>query len=181
MVNWMLLYVALLRGVNVGGHARISMEELRECFDSLGFENARTFIQSGNVVFQRGKAKGSSMVESLEEGIKARFGFEVRVLVRNSKEMSRIIENSPFPAAQRDLTHVTFLASEPESVPTKEIESLKDKKDKFLLSGREIYLICPNGYGMYKLSNSFLEKKLRVAATTRNWRTVNVLYNMMSE
>ncbi len=149
-------YVALLRGVNVGGRARLSMEELRGCFAALGFGKVRTYIQSGNVVFEPRKASASGMVESLQEGIKARLGLEVRVLVRNAKEMSKIIEKSPFPESQRDMTHVTFLASEPESVTIKEIESLQDKKEKFLFSGREIYLYCPNGYGRSKLSNSFI-------------------------
>ncbi len=173
-------YVALLRGVNVAGHARLSMEELRDCFEALGFGKVRTYIQSGNVVFEHGIANASVVAETLEKGIKARFGLEVHVLVKSIKEMSRIIENVPFPAPQRNMMHLTFLSAKPEGVPTKEIESAKDKKEKFLLSGREIYLYCPNGYGRSKLSNSFFERKLKVKATTRNWRTVNVLYDMMT-
>src|SRR5262245_26715646 len=101
--NLMQAYVALLRGVNVGSRTRLSMEELRDCFDSLGFERVRTYIQSGNVVFEHRLANASSMVERLEEGIRARFGLEVRVAVRTEKELSRIIENMPFPAVQRDM------------------------------------------------------------------------------
>ena len=75
---------------------------------------------------------------------------------------------------------MTFLSAEPDDVPTREIEAVKDRLEEFLVSGREVYLYCPNGYGRSKLSNSFFEKKLKVSATTRNWRTVNVLYKMIS-
>lgn len=174
-------YVALLRGVNVAGHASVSMEELRECFESLGLERVRTYIQSGNVVFEHRTANVTSLVESMEKGINAKFGIDVHVIVRTREEMSRIIENIPFGAREQERAHVTLLSAEPELVPTREIEEVKDRMEKFLVSGREVYLYCPNGYGKSKLSNSFFERKLRVSATTRNWRTVNILYRMMSD
>ena len=177
----MKVYVALLRGVNVAGHARISMEELRTGFESLGFERVRTFIQSGSVVFEHRTAIVTGLVERLEKGIKARFGLDVRVIVRTREEMSRVIENIPFRADEHDKAHVTFLSAEPEDIPTREIEAVKDRTEKFLVSGPEVYIYCPNGYGKSKLSNSFFERKLKVSATTRNWRTVNVLYKMISD
>ena len=173
-------YVALLRGVNVAGHARVSMEELRKCFESLGLESVRTYIQSGNVVFEEKSASVVDLVERLEKGIKAKFGLDVHVIVRTREEMSKVVENIPFRAQEQDKTHVTFLSSEPEDAPTREIEAVKDRLEKFLVSGRDVYLYCPNGYGKSKLSNSFFERKLKVSATTRNWRTVNVLYKMIS-
>ncbi len=173
-------YVALLRGVNVAGHARVSMKELRTCFESMGLERVRTYIQSGNIVFEQKSASVTGLVERLERGIKAKFGLDVHVIVRTMEEMSKVIENTPFRAQEQDRAHVTFLSAEPEDVPAKEIEAAKDRLEKFLVSGREVYLYCPNGYGRSKLSNSFFEKKLKVSATTRNWRTVNVLYKMIS-
>ena len=173
-------YVALLRGVNVAGHTRVSMEELRTGFESLGLERVRTYIQSGNVVFEQGTSKITGLVDMLEKGIKAEFGLDVRVIVRTLEELSSIIKNIPFRANERDRAHVTFLSAEPENVPTMEIEAVKDRTEKFLVSGREVYLYCPNGYGKSKLSNSFFERKLKVSATTRNWRTVNVVYEMAS-
>ena len=174
-------YVALLRGVNVAGHARVSMDELRKCFESQGLEKVRTYIQSGNVVFEHKIANVSGLVEKIENGIKAVFGLDVRVIIRTRAEMSRVIENTPFRAEEHDKAHLTFLSAEPKDVPTREIEAVKDKTEKFLVSGREVYLYCPNGYGKSKLSNSFFERKLKVSATTRNWRTVNVLYKMISD
>jgi len=174
-------YVALLRGVNVAGHARVSMDELRKCFESQGLEKTRTYIQSGNVVFEHKIANASGLIEKIEKGIKAVFGLDVRVIIRTRAEMSRVIENTPFRAEEHDKAHLTFLSAEPKDVPTREIEAVKDKTEKFLVSGREVYLYCPNGYGKSKLSNSFFERKLKVSATTRNWRTVNVLYRMISD
>src|SRR2546427_8340743 len=174
-------YVALLRGINVAGHARVSMEELRKRFESQGLEKIRTYIQSGNVVFKHKIVNVSGLVEKIEKGIKAVFGLDVRVIVRTREEMSRIIEDIPFRAQEQDKAHVTFLSADPEDFPTNEIEAVKDRLEKFLVSGCEVYLYCPNGYGKSKLSNSFFEKKLKVSATTRNWRTVNVLYKMISD
>ena|SRR5437867_4890817 len=174
-------YVALLRGVNVAGHARVPMEELWTCFGSLGLERVRTYIQSGNVVFEQKSASVVGLVERLEKGIKAKFDLDVHVIVRTREEMSKVIENIPFRAQEQDKAHVTFLSAEPEDVPTRELEAVKDKTEKFLVSAREVYLYCPNGYGKSKLSNSFFERKLKVSATTRNWRTVNVLYKMISD
>ena len=156
------------------------MEELRKCFESLGLERVRTYIQSGNVVFEQESASVVGVVERLEKGIKAKFGLDVHVIVRTREEMSKVIKNIPFRAQEQDKAHVTFLSSEPEDAPTKEIEAVKDRLEKFLVSGRDVYLYCPNGYGKSKLSNSFFERKLKVSATTRNWRTVNVLYKMIS-
>jgi uncharacterized protein (DUF1697 family) len=165
----------------VAGHARVSMEELRKCFESQGLEKARTYIQSGNVVFELKTANVSGLAEKIEKGIKAVLGLDVSVIVRTREEMSKVIENIPFRAQDQDKSHVTFLSAEPEHVPVKEIEAVKDRTEKFLVSGREVYLHCPNGYGKSKLSNSFFERKLKVSATTRNWRTVNVLYKMASD
>jgi len=157
------------------------MEELRTGFESLGFERVRTFIQSGNVVFEHRTAIVTGLVERLEMGIKARFGLDVRVIVRTREEMWRVIENIPFRADERASAHVTFLSAEPEDIPTREIEAVKDRTEKFLVSGPEVYIYCPSGYGKSKLSKSFFERKLRVSATTRNWRMVNVLYKMISD
>jgi len=91
-------YVALLHGVNVASHARVSMEELRKCFESLGLERVRTYIQSGNIVFEEKSASVVDLVERLEKGIKAKFGLHVHVIVRTREEMSKVIENIPFRA-----------------------------------------------------------------------------------
>jgi uncharacterized protein (DUF1697 family) len=92
------------------------------------------------------------------------------------------VKNSPFKKEKYDETklHVTFLSEEPKSVPIDDLNTVRRGAEDFVVSGREIYLYCPNGYGVTKLSNSFFERKLKVSATTRNWRTVNTLLTMMS-
>src|SRR5262249_8559692 len=99
----------------------------------------------------------------------------VQVIMRNRDELSKVIDNNPFRPTQMDKTHVTFLSEKPASIPRNEIDQVRGDSEEFFVSGREVYLLCPNGYGKSKLSNSLFERKLKVAATTRNWRTVKAL------
>jgi len=167
--------ISLLRGVNVGGKT-VSMDQIRRCYESLGFTGVRTYIQSGNVVFHYQKGDSQGLAGKLERGIRDDLGFDVRVIIRTKEEMLRVIENFPFTRREEGKSHVTFLIVKPPNVPVDEIDEVRAKEEKFSISGREIYLFCPNGYGRTKLSNSFFERKLNVSATTRNCRTVNTLY-----
>jgi len=168
--------ISMLRGVNVGGHKRISMEQLKACYESLGFNGARTYVQSGNVVFEHETSDPSDIVDRIQGAIKRNLGLDVRVIIRTREEMLSVIKNSPFKGLDQSKVHVTFLSEKPSSFPLKEIDAVKGGAERFSVSGREVYLFCPNGYGKTKLSNQFLEKKTKVYATTRNWRTVNALY-----
>ena len=170
----------MLRGINVSGQKRVPMEELRKCYESLGFGRVRTYIQSGNVVFEHQGANAQNLTDKIESVIKRTFGFDVLVVIKTKEEMLRVIKNLPFTGLDESKMHVTFLSSKPSDIPTKEIEAAKSTAEKVSVSGREVYLYCPNGYGKTKLSNSFLERKLGTAATTRNWRTVNALYDLAS-
>jgi len=167
--------ISILRGINVGGHRKISMEQLRECYESLGFNGVRTYVQSGNVVFEHKTADPSEIVDGIRGAIKRSFGLDVQVIIRTKEEMLSVIKNMPFKGLDQSKVHVTFLSEKPERFPLKEIDAVKDGAERFSFSGREVYLFCPNGYGRSKLSNQFLEKKTEVYATTRNWRTVNAL------
>jgi len=167
--------ISMLRGINVGGHKKVTMEQLRRCYESLGFDGVRTYIQSGNVIFEQQTAEGAVMVDRIQTGIKRSFGLDVRVIFRTKEEMLSVIKNSPFKDLDQGKVHVTFLSEKPASPPLKEIDAARDRAEKVSVSGREVYLFCPNGYGKTKLSNQFLEGKLNVYATTRNWRTVNAL------
>jgi uncharacterized protein (DUF1697 family) len=173
-------YISLLRGVNVTGHNRVTMEELRRCYEGRGLKNVRTFIQSGNVIFEHPKEDSERIVAKIEKAIRKSFRLEVTVVVRTREEMGKVIENFPFTKTEQDRAHVTFLSAKPAIVPTREITEVKDGPEKFSVLGREVYLHCPNGYGRSKLSNTFFERKLKVSATTRNWRTINSLYALAS-
>ena len=168
--------ISMLRGINVSGQKIIKMEALKNLYASLNFKNVKTYIQSGNVIFECRETSPEILKKKIENKIKEKFGFDVVVFIRTKKELQKIIENNPFK--NEDGLYVTFLTSVPSFVPTEEINKIKSSSEKFVVSGKEIYFFCPNGYGKTKLSNNFFEKKLKVSATTRNWKTVNVLSGM---
>ncbi len=151
------------------------MSDLKKLYESLGFTTVTTYIQSGNVVFEYRGQTARKVSKELEEGLLRRFGFEVAVVVRTKDELHRVVENLPFGARKKGGSHVTFLSAKPGAVPLAEIERVRGKGEDFSVQGTEVYLFLPNGYGQTKLSNAFLEKKLGVLATTRNWKTVEAL------
>jgi uncharacterized protein (DUF1697 family) len=175
--NW----VALLRGINVSGQKPIPMEHLRGSFAAMGFRGIKTYVQSGNVVFETATNTRDALTRKIEEGIRCDFGFSVVVILRTEKELEKIVKTNPFlneEAIEQAKLHVTFLAKSPNKTALKNLEMLPTSPDRFRLIGCEIYLHCPNGYGRTKLSNSAFEKKLSVGATTRNWKTTTVLCEM---
>jgi len=172
-------YIALLRGVNVGGNA-LSMERLRGICAELGLENARTYVQSGNLIFD---AAGSAerWSKSLERALVGKARLPITVLVRSRAEMAAVIEHNPF-AGERGIDlarlHVTFLRQTPKQAALTALNAIAAGPDRLSHTGREIYLYCPNGYGRSKLANNAIERVLGFAATTRNWRTVTTLAEM---
>ncbi|MDE1865435.1 MAG: DUF1697 domain-containing protein [Candidatus Micrarchaeota archaeon] len=165
-------YIAMLRGVNVGGK-KMSMAELRELCGSLKLKNPRTYIQSGNIVVDYG-GDGPKLADLLEKGIKKRFGMDVRVLVRTVSELKEVVVSNPFGEA----AYVTFLSDRAKGQSLDAINSAKTATEELKFSEREVYLLCPEGYGRTKLSNNFLESKLGITATTRNMRTIKALLGM---
>jgi uncharacterized protein (DUF1697 family) len=176
-------FIALIRGVNVGGKM-LSMERLREALARLGFDNVRTYIQSGNVVFQAGRGTPDGVAKKMEELILEEFDLPVAVLVRTSAEMQRVVRRNPFLAEQgidETRLHVTFLASVPSRAAITSLAAIPAGADRLRHAGKEIYLYCPNGYGKTKLSNNVIEKVLATRATTRNWNSVRKLHEMARE
>ena len=174
-------YISLLRGINVRGQRRIRMEELRALYESLNFNNVRTYLQSGNVIFDSHKSSISGLTNTIETAIEQTFGFSVTTLIRTKKEFYNLIESNPFlDECNGDITklHVTFLSDTPSSSSVIEIKEVDYGSDQLFISGKEIHLYCPNGYGRTKLSNNFFERKLGMSATTRNWKTVTTLFDL---
>ncbi len=174
-------YISILRGINVSGHKLIKMKLLQEMFVSLGFSNVLTYIQSGNVVFECEPGNPERMNKIISEGIMETFGFGVPVLVIRADELRIISENNRFlNQRQEDVAklHVTFLSEEPDGKLIDGIGKEEYLPDEFYLAGKAVYLFCPGGYGNTKLSNTFFEKKLKVEATTRNWKTILELVRM---
>ena len=179
----MLTYVALLRAVNLGSRNKVSMADLRGVFLALGAEDVVTYVQSGNVVFKNTATSSAELIRVIEEGIARDLGVRVKVLLRRKAELARVASGNPFATPDRDpaMLHVTFLAEPPEPSRVSELEKKRFEPDEFRVAGEEVYLHCPNGYGRTKLTNTFIERRLGVAATTRNWNTAAKLRDLASE
>lgn len=177
-------WIAILRGVNVSGARKLPMKELKELFEMLKCTNVRTYIQSGNVVFESTKLEFSTFGKKVEAAIKKRYDYDVPVLVRSLEEMKKVVAVNPYlkrKDIEPDKLHVTFLADAPKKPEAERIVCTTFGNDSFQLLGREVYVHCPDGYGNTKLNNSFFESKLKLIATTRNWRTVNELVRIGEE
>jgi uncharacterized protein (DUF1697 family) len=180
----MTTYIAILRGINLGGHKTIKMEALRELCATLQFKNTKTYIQSGNIVFQYKKTKEQKLEEIIKTAILKQFGFEVPVIVMEYDEWKKIIKDNPFA---KDKTkdpvylHVTVLAEQPDLEKVDKMKEGSYQPEEWRMIDKAIYLYCPNGYGNAKLTNGFIETKLKVMATTRNWKTTNELARMAGE
>lgn len=171
-------FVALLRGINLGARNKIAMADLRDLLETIGAEDVTTYVQSGNVVFRSASRSAETLERAIEKRIKADLGLEVAVLVRTKAQLAALVDGNPF--GDPKTVHVTFLAEKPAAARVRKLDPERSPGDEFRVVGREVYLRCPNGYGPSKLSNSYFEKQLGVAATTRNWRTVTKLAELAS-
>ena len=175
-------YVSILRGINVSGQKKIKMSDLKTLYETLGFKNVMTYIQSGNVIFESSDKNQSRIKTLIEDAIEKKYEFSVPVVIRTNAEIGGLLKNSPFGAI--DLAEegtkvlVTFLGNTPDKDDVSNVRDYVVLPEKLVVKGREVYVYCPNGYGKSKLSNTFLENKLRVEATTRNWKTVHKLYEL---
>jgi uncharacterized protein (DUF1697 family) len=178
------IYVSLLRGINLGGHKRIKMEQLRASLEKLGFESVKTYIQSGNVVFKTRKTATSVLSRKIEERILKDFGFAVSVVSRTADEVSEAIANNSF-LKQRGIDpeklHVMFLSEAPTPAALKKLAELTAPPDQCRPLGRDIYFYFPNGVSGSVLMKSPVDRVLAVVTTTRNWKTVYSLHQMCRE
>jgi uncharacterized protein (DUF1697 family) len=168
----------MLRGINVSGQKKIRMADLRELYELLGLKNVQSYLQSGNVVFDSDEQDAGNLSKSIEAQIELTYEFSVPVFIRTGDDFKRVVENHPFAEEETIRVLVTFLYERPKDSKLEELSHHQDKVDQFAIGEQEIFLFCPGGYGRTKLSNNFFEKKLDVIATTRNWKSVNALYEM---
>jgi uncharacterized protein (DUF1697 family) len=177
-------YVALLRSVNIGGHGRIAMNELRDSFNALGYGDVITYIQTGNVLFSTTSKSEKAIVDAIESQIAEDFGDAPAVLLRTIAELRRVGSKSPYAKAGADPArhHVTFLDAAPPKATLKklELELPASGKDELVVDGREVYVSTPNGYAETKYTGTFIERRLGVVSTTRNWNTVTKLSELAS-
>ena len=172
----MIKYVALLRGINVGGRKLIKMEDLSRVFARSGFKNVRTFIQSGNVIFDAAQTNSDVLARKIEKTLLESFGHEVTVIVRTIAELEDILKRNPFkkikPGADV-VMFVTFLSAEPNSRPKLPLISATENLEVFAIQDRAAFILARRKKnGASGFPNNFIEKQLGVSATTRNWTTV---------
>lgn len=169
-------YVALLRGINVGGNRKVLMLELRQAFASHGLCDVRTYIQSGNVLFT---AVGQLSAVDLQAVIADRFGIDIDVMLRTSKDLRRIVTQNPFPVDDPKLLHVGFMTEAPDDRHLQVLDLRPFVPERAEICGSEIYLYLPNGTARAKLP-TYLDRHLQVPTTIRNWNTVNKLLELVS-
>lgn len=175
-------YVALLRGVNVGGKNKLPMKDLAAMFAAVECEGAKTYIQSGNVVFRADQRTAARVSETISAAIAKQFGFQIAVLTRSAKQMQQVLASNPFlkRGAPADKLYVAFLYTHAQVEALQQIDRAKFLPDEFALVGNEIFLYLPNGAGKSKLALT-VDAKLRKACTMRNWRTTEALLKLMQE
>jgi uncharacterized protein (DUF1697 family) len=174
--------VSLFRGINVGGHHHIRMDELKGLHEALGLKDVLPYIQSGNVVFTSDDADVARLRGQIEDGFEQKFGFHVEVFVRTSAELKAIIEQNPFQSQQSKESKwviVMFLAARPDDTAQEDLLKSYIGPEEFFIAGKELYIYYTNGIGRSKLSNSLIEKKLKTVGTARNWNTILQLQQLV--
>ena len=176
----MTTYIALLRAVNVGGHNKIKMAELKRMFEGMGLGQVQTYIQSGNVVFTADEAE-QPLRQRIEREIEKTFGFPVTIILRTAAELQHVIAECPFaPDALQDgeSLYVSLLAETPAQDGIDRLLAFADPVGECRVVGREVFLLYQQRMSDSKLQNNLIEQKLGVRATARNWRTLNTLAAM---
>ena len=175
-------FIALFRGINVGGNNILPMSELVEVLKSLKLDNVKTYIQSGNVVFQSKNTNTSELSKEISSTINKSHGFKPKTFLLDVKELEKAIAQNPFPEGEKEpkALHLFFLTSVPENPDLEALNSLKKENEQFKLIQKIFYLHAPDGIGQSKLAMK-VEKALGVAATARNWRSVNKIMSMAIE
>ncbi len=173
--------VSMIRGINVGGHRPLRMDALKALHEGLGFRAVRTYLQSGNAVFEAPGADADAHARALERRILRDCGFDVSVAVRSSRAMTAALASNPFigrPSIDPKFLHATFLVRHPGKASFAGVDLPLARDEAVELIGDVVYVYCPIGYGVSRISNAFFERTLSVGATTRNWRTVTALAKM---
>ena len=168
-------YVAFLRGINVGGKNKVKMETLREICAGIGFENVKTYINSGNIIFETAQSDDKIIAEKIEKAIEDEFGLNIRTIVRSIAEIKNIVENNPFEGQfenDKDL-HVFFLDEELSDEKRELLLAQANENEMFAFHPRTILCNLRISILDSAVGKGFIDKKLKVSATARNWRTVN--------
>jgi uncharacterized protein (DUF1697 family) len=174
-------YLALLRGVNVGGNNKLPMKDLAGLFVTAGCGDVRTFIQSGNVIFNADADAAEQLAGLITAQIAERFGIRTPIVLRTSEQMRDVVVSNPFLAqgAPEDWLHVMFLADRPSQLRVDALDPNRSPTGTFIVRGQDVYLQLPRGVAEGKLTNAYFDSKLATVSTLRNWRTVTKLLELM--
>jgi uncharacterized protein (DUF1697 family) len=174
-------YVAFLRAVNVSNTNRIRMSDLKGLFLSLGFSGVETYLQSGNVIFTAASGNPEKLEKRIESTIRAGLGLQVGVLVRSSSDLDKMIKANPFvkTGLETEYLHVTMFKQTVDTTEVDDSTIRTGKKERYLITPGEAYLYCPDGYGRTKLNNSNWERWTGRNATTRSWKTILAVRELM--
>lgn len=170
--------IALLRGINVGGKHSLPMKELAALFGKAGAMDVETFIQSGNVVFGAAAGEAAGIVAEVQRGIRAKFGFEAPITLRSAADLAKIVKGNPYVGKEPASLHVAFLREKPAPALAKSLLNPGVDGEEFRLKGSEIYLCFPKGLAKTKVTNAYLDSKLKTISTLRNWRTTLALLEL---
>jgi uncharacterized protein (DUF1697 family) len=175
-------WIALFRGINVGGHRLLPMKDLVALLERDGFEGVRSYIQSGNVVLRSSKGSATALARRIADLVRRSHGFAPQVFLLSAPELERAVAANPFPDAAADpkALHLFFLSEAPRAPDVESLHRLKTGKEVFALAARVFYLHTPDGFGVSKLA-ARAERLLGVDATARNWRTVQTLLAMVRD
>ena len=174
-------YIALLRGINVGGRGMISMSDLRDFLSSLDLQEVRTLLQSGNVVFRSGARSTAVLEKQLETEVAKRFQHQVDFFVRDPADWKKMIANNPFPkeaVAQPGFLVAMLFKHEPKTSDIAALKSAVRGDEKFRVMGREAFIFYPQGQGQSKFTNAIIERRLGLRGTIRNWNTIQKLVTL---
>jgi uncharacterized protein (DUF1697 family) len=176
-------YVALLRGVNVGGKNMLPMPSFVSILSEAGCRDVATYIQSGNAVFRATESLAASLPRLVAARIARKFGLEVPVVVRSGEELAAISRRNPLLGLSTDVDTlmVMFLADRPSPEQIALLDTRRSPPDEFQVRGQEIFLRCPNGFARTKLTNAYFDSRLKTTSTGRNWRTVLKLRDMAAD
>lgn len=177
-------YIALLRGINVGGNKKIKMADLKDLLSANDFKNVQTYIQSGNILFENSTQTIADLENKMMSLIQKKYGFEVKVVIKTATEIKKITREIPNIVLQDfPLNHVfaMLLDAAPEKENVEKLLNQDFSPDIIAIQNDVLYLACPNGASKTKLTNNFIERQLKVSGTTRNYKTMQKLVEMTSE
>ena len=173
-------YIALLKGINVGGHKKVPMAELRDLLAKSGFQNVQTYIQSGNVIFKSSE-ETKNLEDKIQNAISSHFGFEVSVIVKTNAELQLIFDSCPFENAKKEKSYFIMLNKIPERNLIEEVDKISYDDEEIVIINNCLYFYCSKGFGQTKFNMSTYERKLNLVGTSRNYNTMVKLLSLSSD